>query len=156
MYEITIKGTTAEEIRAGVSDLAKLLDKFIPETGPAQPSALMNPFPVIQPPTPNAAAAYQPHQSIPNPATYPAQPPVGAVPVVPQAAPAQQPAHVPTSTQTYTLEQLSVAATPLMDAGRQPELFALLGQFGVQSLMQLPKEQYGAFATALRGMGARI
>jgi hypothetical protein len=54
------------------------------------------------------------------------------------------------------MDQLAVAATQLMDAGRQPELVSLLSSFGVPSLMALPKEQYGAFATKLREMGAKI
>jgi len=90
------------------------------------------------------------------------QPPAG-VPTAPAAAPAQAPAPtqppapaVPTTTQTYTMEQLAVAATQLVDAGRREELVQLLSQFGVSALTQLPKEQYGAFATALRQMGAKI
>ena len=63
---------------------------------------------------------------------------------------------VPTAAQTYTLEQLSVAGTQLVDAGRMAELQQLLASFGVNSMMQLPKEQYGAFATQLRAMGAKI
>ena len=54
------------------------------------------------------------------------------------------------------MEQLAVAATQLVDAGRREELVQLLRQFGVEALTQLPKEQYGAFATALRQMGAKI
>lgn len=69
-------------------------------------------------------------------------------------APASQP--VPTTAQTYTLEQLAVAATPLADAGKRQDLVNLLAQFGVGALTQLPKEQYGAFATQLRAMGAKI
>lgn len=44
----------------------------------------------------------------------------------------------------------------LMDSGRQADLQGLLKTFGVEALPALPKEQYGAFATALRGMGAQI
>jgi len=74
-----------------------------------------------------------------------------------QTTPAQAPEPVvPTATQTYTMEQLAVAATQLVDAGRREELVQLLRQFGVEALTQLPKEQYGAFATALRQMGAKI
>ncbi len=84
--------------------------------------------------------------------------PAPAVPVTPQpVVQAEQPqATVPTTQQTYTMEQLAVAATQLVDAGRREELVGLLGQFGVQALTALPKEQYGAFATALRQMGAKI
>ncbi len=83
--------------------------------------------------------------------------PAPAVPVTPQpVVQAEQPAPVPTTQQTYTMEQLAVAATQLVDAGRREELVGLLGQFGVQALTALPKEQYGAFATALRQMGAKL
>ena len=70
-----------------------------------------------------------------------------------QSAPVTQ---VQTSTPSYTLDDISRAATTLMDAGRQGELIELLRQFGIATLPDLPKEQYGAFATALRGMGAQI
>jgi hypothetical protein len=63
---------------------------------------------------------------------------------------------VPTTVQGYTIEQLAVAATQLVDAGRRIELVSLLNSFGVQALTSLPKEQYGAFATQLRTLGAKI
>lgn len=63
---------------------------------------------------------------------------------------------VPVAPATYTMEQLAVAATQLVDAGKRTDLVALLGQFGVPALTALPKEQYGAFATSLRQMGAQI
>ncbi|PCN44493.1 hypothetical protein B9C88_09775 [Brevibacillus laterosporus] len=63
---------------------------------------------------------------------------------------------VPTTTQTYTMDQLAVAATQLNDAGRRAELVSLLSSFGIQALTALPQEQYGAFATKLREMGAKI
>lgn len=155
MFEITIKGTTADEIRLGINDLAKLLTKINPDgVSDTAIAAMMAPpvqsaQPQIQTPAPNAAAAYQVQQQIP------------AVPVTPPAAPIAQPQQAPVmvptaNAPTYTLEQLAVAATPLTDAGRQQELIGLLAQFGVQALTHLPKEQYGAFATALRGMGAKI
>lgn len=65
-------------------------------------------------------------------------------------------AGVPTTTQTYTMDQLAVAATQLNDAGRRAELVSLLSSFGIQALTALPQEQYGAFATKLREMGAKI
>ena len=70
--------------------------------------------------------------------------------------PQQTSAAVPTVTATYTIDQLAYAASPLLDAGKLPELQALLNQFGVNMLTELPAEQYGAFATALRGLGAKI
>lgn len=77
---------------------------------------------------------------------------------VPNGAPGQMPTIVPTTggQPTYTMDQLAVAATALIDAGRRNEVVNLLTQFGIQALTALPKEQYGNFATALRGLGARI
>lgn len=63
---------------------------------------------------------------------------------------------VATTSQTYTLDDLSRAAMPLMDNGKQDMLLNLIAQFGVASLPELPPDQYGAFATALREMGAQI
>jgi len=85
--------------------------------------------------------------------------PTNTAPAAPtNTAPAAPANTVPTTVPTYTLEQLSVAATQLMDAPghSMEELTALLAQFGVQALTQLPPEQYGAFATLLRAKGARI
>jgi hypothetical protein len=71
--------------------------------------------------------------------------------------PVQQPVtSVQTSVPSYTMDDLANAAMTLMDAGRQPDLLNLLAQFGVESLPALPPEQYGAFATALRELGAQI
>jgi hypothetical protein len=63
---------------------------------------------------------------------------------------------VPTANQSYTMEQLAVAATQIVDAGHRAELVSLLASFGVQALTALPKEKYGAFATQLRALGAKI
>ena len=94
-----------------------------------------------------------PRPSVMNPA--PAQTaPVSSISAVPiqtmqTAAPVVQ--------QTgYTLEQLSLAAAPLIDAGKMRELMDLMKSFNVQTLQDLPPEQYGAFATGIRAMGAQI
>lgn len=90
--------------------------------------------------------------------TVSAQPPVIVTvtdPALIEVAPAPA-TTVPATAPTYTIEQLAVAATQLMDAGKRPELVNLLTQFGVQALTALPKEQYGNFATQLRTLGAKI
>lgn len=89
--------------------------------------------------------------------TAPVQP-VPTVPVasVPQPAPIPPTTPVPTTVPTYTLEDLTKAAIPLMDSGKQPALLQLLKDFGVEALPLLGPEQFGAFATALRGLGAQI
>lgn len=96
-----------------------------------------------------------PVQSTPAPACQPAPAaPAPAAPAPVPTAPVQQ--AVPTTAPSYTREDLSRAAITLMDKGLQAQLQQLVQSFGVNSLMELPPEQYGNFATALRGMGAEI
>ena len=91
-------------------------------------------------------------------AVPPAQPVIA--PTVPVQAPPVQAAPVasvvPTVGHTYTLDDLANAAMTLMDKGMQTQLQNLLAGYGVEALPALPKNQYGNFATALRGMGANI
>lgn len=99
-----------------------------------------------------------PGQQQQPPAQY-QQPVPTAVPTTQVQAPTQQqtqPQGVPTTAPSYTMDQLAVASTQLVDAGRREELLQLLASFGAPALMQLPKDQYGAFATKLREMGAKI
>ncbi len=103
------------------------------------------------------AAAISCNQSAPQAAAYQIQNPLAqqSVQAPLQLAPTQG-AAVPTSAQTYSMEQLAVAATQIVDAGRRTELVSLLNSFGVQALTALPKEHYGAFATQLRALGAKL
>ena len=111
---------------------------------------------------------------------YQSQPPMGTVPVQqPVAAQQTQPAMqqqsvaqqappvasqppiagmVPTTAvaQEYTQDQLAVACSGLVNQGKQMKLLQLLQGFGVAALVDLPKERYGEFATALRAEGAVI
>lgn len=65
---------------------------------------------------------------------------------------------VPTTAvaQEYTQDQLAVACSGLVNQGKQMKLLQLLQGFGVAALVDLPKERYGEFATALRAEGAVI
>ena len=104
---------------------------------PVQPTAPVVPAQPAVPTTPvQAAAPMAPAQSV--------------TPVAPTQA------TVPTTSVTYTPDDLARAAFALMDSGRQQELIGLLQQFGVNAIPELKPEQFGAFATALRGMGAQI
>ncbi len=58
--------------------------------------------------------------------------------------------------QGYTQDQIAVAMTGLVDQGKMAQITQVLAQFGASSLMQVPKEQYGALATQLRMLGAAI
>lgn len=100
---------------------------------------------------------YNPSAAAPvNSPQNPMQPPrQAAVQTMLDLPPVQAPV-VPTSNRTYTMQQLAVAATQLVDAGRRQELVGLLNSFGVQAMTALPKEQYGAFAAQLRRLGAKM
>ena len=91
--------------------------------------------------------------------------PIQQTPVAVQTTPVQTAAPVqvapvapvvPTVEHTYTLDELANAAMTLMDKGMQNQLQELLASYGVEALPALPREKYGNFATALRGMGANI
>ena len=92
----------------------------------------------VQPPVQNARVSVQPPAQN---AQAPVQPPV-------QNAQAQPAAAVPVTAAQYTLDDLARAGMTLMDAGRQADL--------QEALPMLEPGQYGAFATALREMGAQI
>lgn len=83
---------------------------------------------------------------------------VSAVPVAPATpAPTPPPAPVPRAdAPTYTIEELQVACAPLTDANRMGELQAVCAKYGAASLLDIPKEQYGALAADLRALGARL
>ena len=100
-------------------------------------------------------AQQTPVQKMPTAPAAPTAPTAPAAPAAP-AAPTAPAAPVPTTQVSYKPDDLARAAMSLMDSGRQPDLISLLGQFGVVSIPDLRPEQYGAFATALRGMGAQI
>lgn len=124
-----------------------------PSSQPTPTQAPVQQQPVA--PMPNQAIATQPiyPTSMPGTAVNP-QPPTG--PIQQQIQPASQTV-VPTSqAPTYTMDQLAVAATQLVDAGKRDALLTILANFGVQALTELPKARYGEFATALRQQGVKI
>lgn len=116
-----------------------------------QDVSVNNAAPVQQQPTQQAPVQQQYQQAPPVQQSQPVQ-----QPPVQQQQPAVTPGGVPTSAPAYNMEDLARASTQLMDAGKQQDLLNLLAQFGAQSLMQVPQEQYGAFATKLRELGAKI
>lgn len=105
--------------------------------------------------------------SVPAPAAQPSPAPVPVTPVpvaqpaaapapVAQPAPAPAPAAAPTTARAFRFEDIQLAATSLCDTGKRAEVLELLTKYGIQALSALPAEQYGAFATELRGLGAKI
>ena len=124
-----------------------------PTPAPAAP-------PVVTAPAPAAPAAPINPTPAPTPVN-PAPAPVAAAPVAgPQVtAPGNTPAAAPVAAApTYTVEQIGKAGADLVsqDAAKMPGLLALLQKYGVQAITQLKPEQLGAFATELRGLGAKL
>ena len=133
---------------------------------PQMPAPAPAPAPIAPPAAPQPPAA--PPMAVPAvpvtpaaPVTPPAPPATPAAPVAP-VAPVTAPAPTPAPTvpvggaPTYTLDQIAKAGASLVDAGKMEPLLALLSRYGVQAVTQLAPEQYGAFATELRALGAQI
>lgn len=98
-------------------------------------------------------AAVNPTQ-VPAQTVTPVQAPA-AVQVPPVATPVVPSAQAP-SNPPLTLDILSNAGAGLLEKGMMPQLMALLGKYGVQAITQLKPDQYPAFASELRAMGALI
>lgn len=141
----TILATAMGSIKIGEPTIANptVAPAATNASGTAQPaqysSATPEAAPTLMPPVSQTA----PVSGIPattTPGTFNA----GAAPL----------AHAP----AFTLEQVSKAGADLITAqpARMQELMGLLAQFGVQTVNALRPDQLGAFATALRGMGAQI
>ena len=113
----------------------------------------------VRPAAPAPAMAAPVRPAAPAPAmaapVRPAAPAPATAASVPPAAPTPATA-VPTTELSYTLDDLARAGMTLVDTGRQGEVVQQLARFGVSTLAELPKSQYGAFATVLREMGAQI
>lgn len=104
-------------------------------------------------PTTTTVPSTPPVQNVqPVPTTQTAQ----ATPVAQNTAPAASPVPIATATPTYTMEQLAVAATGLIDAGKMQDVQNTLASLGAQTLMDLPQEKYGEFASAIKAIGAVI
>lgn len=161
MLNITLTITAAPELLAALSNFTTIISNIYTVQESAVQQLIPAQQPVMTPVPSNINPIYNqgntaPVNSLNN---QPISVPVNVVQAQ-QQAPVQssgvQTSTVPTSSQAYTMEQLAVAATQLVDAGRRSELVSLLQTFGVQALTALPKEQYGAFATQLRVLGAKI
>ena len=125
---------------------------------PVPPQEAPKPSPITAPiPAPTPAPQAPPAANV-APQTAPVTPPPQPQPqgnVVPMTAP---PVQAPTAGPSYTAADIARAGAALIQAnpGIQPQLQALLQQFGVQAAMDLKPEQLGTFANALRGMGAKL
>lgn len=141
-----------------------------PAAGPAAPQAYPLSAPAAPTVNPTAPQAYPqsaptapPYQQPGAPQQYQGVPSYQQPPVLqqnPAGPPFQQPptGGVPTShtAQAYTPEQLAVAMTSLVDAGKLELVLSILQQFGVSALTEVPPNRYSELAVKLREAGAAI
>lgn len=118
---------------------------------PATPIPAAMTAPAAQPAAPSLPTAAVVAQTRPAVTAAPASAPTA--PAVPVSAPAPV---APTSAPQYTFDMLFNATAQLMNQNKGVQLQQLLTKYGVQRLPDLPREQYGAFATDLRALGVRI
>lgn len=148
----------AEAIASGPDPALLIPDEPLPVSAypatPAPVAAPVSPAPVN--PTPGPAPTMVAPVVAPSPSPTPVTnaPTAGPTSAAPGNTPA--PAVPVAGAPTYTLDQISRAGASLVDAGKMQQLLELLGRYGVQAVTQLKPEQYGAFATELRGLGAQI
>lgn len=148
MMEMKIK-IDVPELVAAVEKLAAAIDKSaLNITVPNEGTLNVN----MPAPAPMQATPAVPTAPVaPAPAAAPTTPPVAPAPAAVPTAPA-----VPVTAPTYTLDQIAKAGASLVDAGKMEQLLGLLTKYGVQAVTQLNPDQYGAFATELRALGAQI
>ena len=168
MMEIKVT-ITAPEITDAINNLAAAMGKAAPvipapvqtAEAPAQtaPVAPVAAAPVqaapVTPVTP-APAQTNPAPAQPAPVQAPAAPvqPVPAAPAAPAPAPVQPAPVAANNGPRYTLEQISRAGAALADQGKIPQIIALLGKYGVQTVNQIKPEHINAVAEELKALGA--
>jgi hypothetical protein len=149
--EITVNVTGLDNLANAIFALAKAAGNCKEETQVDATKVA----PVVQQAVAPAETAAQTTTTVPS--TLPVQN-VQPVPTTQtaQTAPTVSPVPTATATPTYSMEQLAVAATGLLDAGKMQDVQNTLVSLGAQTLMDLPQEKYGEFASAIKAMGAVI
>ncbi len=155
MMEMKIK-IEVPDLAAAIEKLAASLNNSTVIEKACACAEAKTPDPNANPaPAPVAAPAANPAPVAPvAPTPTPAPVAAAPAPVAPvQTAPAPA---VPVTAPTYTLDQIAKAGASLVDAGKMEQLLGLLTKYSVQAVTQLMPDQYGAFATELRALGAQI
>lgn len=142
----------AEQISAGAT--APL--GTVPATMAAENTGVGVALPPVSAAEPNVATQMATNTApLPTPTTVPAPVPPLTMPTANSAPVTQQPSVMPTAPGVeITEEMLMRAGVELTNRGVNAT--AVLMEFGVQGVNQLPKEQYPAFAARLRSLGANI
>lgn len=158
--EITMTLTVTAEQAAAVAEMLagkkpQSIQDLQQTTPPAFNITLTGNTPQVQQ---NAPIPQTIPHSVPTTATptvsNPTAQPIQTIPTQ-QAPPVQQ--SIPTQVQTYTVQDLALACRPLMEAGKQLELQALLTEFGASAgINSIPENLRSDFAARLRAMGGQI
>lgn len=111
------------------------------------------PMPTVQTTT-NATVPMTPMPTVPTAPV--SQVPVASQPVATTAQGTGAPIPTTAVPVTHTMDELAVAASQLVNMGKQQRLFEILHGFGVSSLMELPQEKYAAFAGCLKAEGVKF
>lgn len=168
MLNIKIEVTGLEGVTQALLALAEAfggkghapLQSMQPSAASVSPVSVSTTIPAQQPQIPTAPTVpVTPPQGSQTPSTpVPSVPIAPAMPAQQSQAPTAQPSQVPTTAVpgSYTTDELAVAASQLVNMGKQNRLFEILHGFGVNSLMELPQEKYGAFAGCLKAEGVKI
>lgn len=139
MMELTINVNGLDRLAEAIEQLVQIWGGGIPAIVQQQAQPMQQP-PVQQQPVQQPMQP-QPIQQTPLP--VPQQPPMQVIPTTPVS-------------QAFSMDQLAIAATSIVDAGKQDVLMGILSQFGVQFLTQISPDNYPALAARLREAGARI
>lgn len=133
-------GNCKEETQVDATKVTPVVQQVV---APAETAAPTTTTVLSTPPVQNV-------QSVPTTQTTP------TAPVAQNTTSTVNPVPTATATPTYTMEQLAVAATGLIDAGKMQDVQNTLASLGAQTLMDLPQEKYGEFASAIKAIGAVI
>lgn len=147
--EITVNITGLDKLAGAITLLAQAGTSNIALDGAEIAGA-------VQVPAECQNTAVQPAESVQQNTAVPTAKPAVPTAAAPQNTPPA--AAVPTTpvTQAYTMEQIGVAMSGLMDAGKVQEVQQIMAQFGVQTLMEIPQESYPKLVDLMRNAGAVI
>lgn len=143
----------AADLAAAINNLAAAIDgRNTAAAARANTQTSVIPDPVIPEPVVPSVTEHNAAPTVDQAtaAVTPAAPAPTPTPAVPA------PAIPVTTAPVYTLDQIAKAGASLVDAGKMEQLLALLAKHGVQAVTQIQPDQYGAFATELRALGAQI
>ena len=151
MIEIKITVVTPDILAA-----AQIIAEALKGKAPAAPAADTIPAPYL-------VTEVQP-APVPQPAPAPEKPKAAkktakkAAEKAPAPAPAPQPAPAPAPqpARTYTLDDLTRAGAELVDKGFMNQVLAIMDEFKVPSLLDLPKDCFEACAAKFRELDPSV